>query len=175
MASMTLSQRPLRLETTKAAKRCFNARAAESAEGTGHVMKSLRPLRRGCCLTGVQRSLRLRGQNTVEYAIVIAVAVAALLTMQVYMKRAFSGRLRAAVDSVGEQYAPKHVTAQFTLKSSGVTKTESTLEQGATRTVDGRQVNNLSVMRTTATIDTPETTERTGHETVGALSDNLWE
>ncbi len=47
-----------------------------------------------------------RGQSTLEYVILIVIVIAAILTMQVYMKRGVQGRWKSAVDDMGEQYDP---------------------------------------------------------------------
>ena len=49
---------------------------------------------------------RCRGQSTLEYAVLISVVVAALIAMQIYMKRGVQGKLRDATDQVGEQFRP---------------------------------------------------------------------
>ena len=67
------------------------------------------------------RSHPRSGQTTVEYAVVFAVVLAALLAMQGYAKRGFSGRLRLAADSVGEAYDPRHTTSRFTVETAGET------------------------------------------------------
>ena len=46
------------------------------------------------------------GQSLMEYTILVVIVVAALLTMQVYMKRGISGRWQTSVDDVGDQYDP---------------------------------------------------------------------
>ena len=46
------------------------------------------------------------GQSTLEYAVLIAVVVSALIAMQIYMKRGVQGKLRDATDQVGEQFRP---------------------------------------------------------------------
>ena len=45
-----------------------------------------------------------KGQSTLEYALIIAVVVAALLVVQIYMRRSVRGRLRASSDQIGDQY-----------------------------------------------------------------------
>jgi hypothetical protein len=45
-----------------------------------------------------------KGQSTLEYALIIAVVVAALLVVQIYMRRSVRGRLRSSSDQVGDQY-----------------------------------------------------------------------
>jgi hypothetical protein len=47
-----------------------------------------------------------KAQTTLEVCILIAIIAAALIGMSVYMKRAFQGRLRATLDTVGEPYSP---------------------------------------------------------------------
>lgn len=113
-----------------------------------------------------------RGQTTMEYALLAAVLVAALIGMQMYLKRSMGGRLRSAADSLGEQYAPRHTTSNLTTTVSSTTTTTSTLRKD--QAVDGAQVD---VMVTTTTIDAanPDTTTRRGTETVEALGTELWE
>ncbi len=52
---------------------------------------------------------RASGNFAIEYAFLIAVVVASLLGMAVYMKRAIAGRWRGIADSMGhgQQYDPK--------------------------------------------------------------------
>ncbi len=42
-----------------------------------------------------------RGISVIEYSLIVAVAVAALLGMSIYVKRAISGRWRQAADTFG--------------------------------------------------------------------------
>jgi uncharacterized protein (UPF0333 family) len=46
-----------------------------------------------------------KAQSSLEYTMVAAFLVAALLTMQIYIKRSIQGRLKAAADEIGEQYS----------------------------------------------------------------------
>jgi len=45
---------------------------------------------------------RQRGQSTLEYAVLASVVVAALLFMQIYVKRGAMGKLRSATDRIME-------------------------------------------------------------------------
>jgi Flp pilus assembly pilin Flp len=45
-----------------------------------------------------------RGQSVLEYAILMVIIIAALLTLQTYIKRGIQGRLRSATDDIGSQY-----------------------------------------------------------------------
>lgn len=47
-----------------------------------------------------------QGQATVEYALMIVVVIAALLTMQQYVTRGFQGKLKEAVDPLGGEHFP---------------------------------------------------------------------
>ncbi len=101
------------------------------------------------------------GQSALEYAVIIACVVAALVAMQIYIKRGVQGRLRQAADEVGQAYEPKNTTSDITTTYSGKTTTEvkTTKDKGVYET------------NTTTTIDAenPETEERSGYETVGAM------
>lgn len=112
-----------------------------------------------------------RAQSTLEMAVLTAAIAAAVVGMQIYMKRGISGRWRDALDSLGSQYAPRHTTSLITTMEQGTTRTTSTLQ---TRT--GPQ--SIDVMQTTVTIDptndNPQRTTRTGQETVGPLTSSLW-
>ena len=63
-----------------------------------------------------------KAQNIVEYTILLCIVLAALLIMQVYIKRSYQGRLKAEADSLGPQYSVGHT------KSESKTITESTTE-----------------------------------------------
>ena len=63
-----------------------------------------------------------RGQSTLEYALLIAVIVAGLIAMQVYLKRGYQGRLRESTDEIGEQYSPGYTTGTTTTASSSTTR-----------------------------------------------------
>ena len=69
---------------------------------------------------------RTRGQSTLEYAVVIAVVVAALLAMQIYMKRGVQGKMRSATDQIGDQYRPQNTTSNYT--SASFSKRQETVE-----------------------------------------------
>ncbi len=88
-----------------------------------------------------------RGQSTIEYAVMAAVVVGALLLMQVYMQRGVAGKLRTATDQIGDQFHPVHYTANFGTHSNG-TRLETATPQGATTSTIGGE--------------TPEVQERRG-------------
>lgn len=52
-----------------------------------------------------------KSQNILEYTTLFCVVISALLIMQVYLKRAYQGRLKQEADNLGQQYSPKHTTS----------------------------------------------------------------
>jgi uncharacterized protein (UPF0333 family) len=68
--------------------------------------------------------IRKKGQSTLEYAVVIAVVVAALVAMQAYVKRGLQGKLRASTDEIGDQFSPNH-TGVYHNSNSHVSSTEN--------------------------------------------------
>jgi len=48
---------------------------------------------------------KMKGQSTLEYAVLIIIVIGALLSIQVYIKRGVQGRLRSATDDIGDQYS----------------------------------------------------------------------
>ncbi len=103
----------------------------------------------------MRRLKNRRGQSTLEYAVLIAVIVGGLLTMQAYVKRGMQGRLRSAADDIGGQYSPEKVTSSFTTTASSTT-TEVLAEGATTSTVSAHSHS------------------RTGSETVEALDQEAW-
>ncbi len=49
------------------------------------------------------------GQTTVEHAVLIIIVMVVLIVMSGYVKRAFQGRWKGAVDDLGQQYDPRYV------------------------------------------------------------------
>lgn len=104
------------------------------------------------------------GQSTLEYAVIIAVIVAALLAMQVYVKRGIQGRLRTAADEVGQQYDPGNTTSDITTSlTSDVTTEVVTVSE-----IDPETGKEVLKTTTTATINNEKET-RHGWENVGAF------
>ena len=72
-----------------------------------------------------------KAQTATEYTTLLIIIIGALLTIQVYMKRSFQGRLKAAADDIGEQYSPGNTNVTRRVTSDSVTL--ETLENGVTR------------------------------------------
>lgn len=102
----------------------------------------------------MRRLLTRRGQSTLEYAILIAVVVGGLITMQTYVKRAVQGRARDSADDIGGQYSPGYVESTFT------TETESTTTETALAGVTSSE--------------TATSQKRSGEETVAPLEQEYW-
>ena len=68
-----------------------------------------------------------RAQSTLEYALMIAVVVGALIAMQVYVKRGLQGKLKDSTDQIGEQYSPGYTTGYEEVSTTTSTK-ESLVE-----------------------------------------------
>jgi len=68
---------------------------------------------------------KMKGQSTLEYAMIIAVVVGALFAIQIYMKRGVQGKLREATDEMGGQYSAGNVTSKFTTQQIGTLTTTS--------------------------------------------------
>ncbi|MCX5714625.1 MAG: hypothetical protein NT033_07465 [Candidatus Omnitrophica bacterium] len=59
-----------------------------------------------------------RGQSTLEYAVVIAVIVGALLATQVYFKRGIQGKFKQSADDIGAQFSPGASKYDYTTTST---------------------------------------------------------
>ena len=70
------------------------------------------------------------GQSVVEYAVMIAVVIAALLIIQIYMRRGVQGKLRESTDQVGEQFTPHSATYSLT-RTYDSTRADTTTAAGA--------------------------------------------
>lgn len=65
-----------------------------------------------------------KAQSMLEYTILLIIIIAALLTMQVYMKRGIQGRWKQAVDDLGEQYDANGYTGNviYTLNTDSTSR-----------------------------------------------------
>lgn len=96
-----------------------------------------------------------RGQSTLEYALVIAVVVVALLAINIYMQKGVKGRLKDSTDQIGKQFDPTNFTTAWRTKGSGTTVTNETRD-----TTTGS---------TTSTITSAETITRDEYEDWGVV------
>ena len=49
---------------------------------------------------------RIKGQSTMEYAVLIIIIIGALLSINIYIRRGVMGRLKSATDDIGDQFSP---------------------------------------------------------------------
>jgi hypothetical protein len=73
---------------------------------------------------------KLKGQSTLEYAVLIIIVIGALLTIQVYIKRGVAGRLKGAADDIGDQFSVGNTN--FTHTVTVQSNTQETFEGGIT-------------------------------------------
>lgn len=64
-----------------------------------------------------------KGQNLLEYVMLLCIIVSSILIMQTYVKRAYQGRLKQESDSLGQQYSPDHTTSYTVASTSVVSET----------------------------------------------------
>ena len=119
---------------------------------------------------------KTKAQSTLEYALVIACVVAALLSMQFYLKRGMQGRLRAAGDEVGEQYASMNVESKITTETNSTTEVKQNLvplSRDGKPLLDqyGLQVYGL---KTEASIDETTAKKDGSYEKLGAFENGLF-
>lgn len=95
--------------------------------------------------------LKKRGQTTLEYAILIGVIVAALIAMQVYLKRGFQGKIRDSADNMGDQYSPGFTTSHEVTQSAS--DTNENVGAGITTTTIRAQTTDKNKQEQVATFD----------------------
>ncbi|MBP7087753.1 MAG: hypothetical protein KBB01_00495 [Candidatus Omnitrophica bacterium] len=61
-----------------------------------------------------------KAQYTLEYALIIVVTVAALLTMQAYLKRGIQGGVKQNIDQLGEEYSYNNTLLRGVAKNSSM-------------------------------------------------------
>ena len=110
-------------------------------------------------------------QGILEYSILFAILIAAMVVMQVYVKRAYQGRLKRESDSVGQQYSPGHTTSNsnVTTTANSVTytggKTNSAdMDKVITGTVTLQQGVSVTVSNSAMTSDSREVIDSLGSE-----------
>lgn len=88
-----------------------------------------------------------KGQNTAEYAILIALIIGAAITIQTYVKRGIQGRFKDEVDNMAaetsdlgttKQYEPYYLDSSFTIVTDHDTKTQTGAAKSPTIGVDSK-------------------------------------
>ncbi len=78
------------------------------------------------------RKRKMKGQSTLEYAVLIVIVIGALLSIQVYIKRGIQGRLKTATDDIGDQYSPGNTNVKIVSRT--ISNTQDTFVSGVTNT-----------------------------------------
>jgi|WetSurMetagenome_2_1015567.scaffolds.fasta_scaffold1130210_1 hypothetical protein len=123
------------------------------------------------------KSHKRKAQSTLEYTMVFACIVAALLGMGIYIKRGFQGRFREAADQIGDQYSAKTTKSDMTQMIFNPTNVTVTTTprwipltiNGTTQTYEITEVNRYEVQNITYA---PNSYEETGNlsEEVGLIN-----
>ena len=77
---------------------------------------------------------KLKGQSTLEYAVLMIIIIGALLSIQTYVKRGVQGRIKSATDDIGDQFSPGNTNYTTTTTVNGTT------QQSFNRGVSSQQV-----------------------------------
>lgn len=100
-----------------------------------------------------------KAQVSLEYAIVIAVFVAALISMKVYLKRGIQGNFRKVADGIGSPYEPKNTTSD---------KTNRAISTGTASIITKEDTDKNKIITTTTSTNT-DTSKTDGWEQVGPI------
>lgn len=65
---------------------------------------------------------KIKGQSTLEYAVLIIIVIGALLSIQVYIKRGIQGRLKSAADDIGDQFSVGNTNVRTTTSTTSNTQ-----------------------------------------------------
>ena len=103
---------------------------------------------------------KVKGQSTLEYAMIIAIVVGGLIAMQIYMKRGVQGKLRESTDSIGDQFDAEATSITRTTNRTGATV--QTVIGGVTTSATGGMVMD------DGTVTGTESMTETGSDTVSA-------
>ena len=85
-----------------------------------------------------------KGQSTLEYGLIIAVVVAALLAINWYMKKGVQGKLKESTDQIGRQFDPGTFSTAWRAQGNGTTTTVETRDTAA----NGATTSNITAAET---------------------------
>lgn len=78
--------------------------------------------------------IKKKGQSILEYSLIFAAVIVALVAVNVYMKRSMQGRFRQSSDQIGKQFDPESFSNSWRTTSLGTTVTDETREAGTGNT-----------------------------------------
>ena len=122
-----------------------------------------------------QKLYRLKAQAMLEYSVFVVCVIAALLAMQIYIKRGVEGRLKQSSDDIGEQYAPKSTTSTITISSISSQNENAEKVQVAVPGVGSKDSYGMPIYGMKSTVTSDQTTTRRGSENLGKFEDTLFE
>lgn len=111
-------------------------------------------------------SLRKNGQTAIEFAMVAAVVVAALMAISVYFSRSIQGRIRIVADGIGEQYDPASTSSDIATTQRANIFARTHVEQD---NLDGTEI--LATHQNSETRN--DRTRKLGEETVHGFG-SIW-
>lgn len=81
---------------------------------------------------GKAKAIRDKAQGIMEYALLICIFVAAVVAMQVYLKRSIQGRLKSGADELsgGAFYSPGATNSNYRITRRVTEDTNSSIEDG---------------------------------------------
>ncbi len=95
---------------------------------------------------------KTKGQSTMEYAILIIIIIAALLSIQMYIKRSVQGGLKSSSDDIGEQFSPGNTNLTVTTKS--LSRTRETFVNGVSKSdIQGNETTNIATKSNIINVD----------------------
>ena len=91
-----------------------------------------------------------KAQSMIEYTVLMIIIIAALITLNTYMKRGFQGRWKQQLDDLGDQYDPQAMNGslRYTLNSTAesmVSAVNATLANGDTGKITLREDTSTTV------------------------------
>jgi len=110
-----------------------------------------------------------------EYGVFCGCVIAAIIAMQIYVKRGIEGRLKQSADEIGDQYAPLNTTTNITTTLDSTQKVKSDYVQ--LNDLAGAPLNDvygLPALGISSETEINETTQRSGSEAFGKFEDKLF-
>lgn len=111
-----------------------------------------------------------RGQSTVEYLVLIGIAVAVLIIMGVYMQRGYQGHVRGLGDQVGSQYSPSTAV----LNNQEVKTIDSIVTSKSDTTTVYGDSGDTSATTSRTEEKTTETVQKAISESMGSHANESW-
>ena len=108
-----------------------------------------------------------------EYGIFCGCVIAAIVAVQIYVKRGIEGRLKQSADEIGDQYAPLNATTNITTtltSDQNVISNQVELDKGGAPLLEY----GVPVLGITSETTMDETTQRSGSEAFGKFEDKLF-